>query len=212
MRFTSLALYSSLIVAAVSAHITNPDVGSSSSSSLLVARDASTQSPTVANFSLEKRDEEIVEVDIEVDDDDDDEASGDLEARGKHHKKKSHHRSHKHSGRRSGHKKKHHHNQNHTSAGGKFSGKGTFFKPNQGSCGKWNTANDKIVALSADIYQGGSHCFKGVRICHGSKCANAQVADLCPGCHHTSLDMTPSLFKELANPDLGVIDIQWSFV
>ncbi len=68
-----------------------------------------------------------------------------------------------------------------------------------------------IVALSSDIYQGGSHCFKGVNICHGSKCANAYVADLCPGCKRTSLDMTPSLFKELADPNLGVIDIQWSF-
>ncbi|SPO24508.1 uncharacterized protein UTRI_03777 [Ustilago trichophora] len=210
MRFTHLALYSSLIVAAASAHITNPGPGSSSSSALLLNRDASTQSSPVANFSLEKRDEEIVEeVDIEVDDNEDDEASDELEPRGKHHKKKSHHRSSKHSGRRSSHKKKNH---LHATQGGKYSGKGTFFKPNQGSCGKWNTVNDKIVALSADIYQGGSHCFKSVRVCHGSKCANAQVADLCPGCHRTSLDMTPSLFKELANPDLGVIDIQWSFV
>lgn len=234
MRFTSLALYSSLIVAAASGHITshNVDVGSSSSALLMSRATSSHPSSSVANLSLEKRAEEVIEeVDVELDDEeeedgDDDPTSSDgaLEARGKKHKNKSHHRSKKHSGR-SGHKKKQHHKKpvqkhnNHSNdvvptstGGGKYNGKGTFFRPDQGACGAWNTVNDKIVALSSDIYQGGSHCFEAVRICHGSKCANAKVADLCPGCHKTSLDMSPSLFKELANPDLGVIDIQWSFV
>lgn len=229
MRFTSLVLASSLIVAAASAHIsTNNGVASSS----LLARDIASSSSSAPAIALQKRDDAVVEeIDVEVDDDE--EEDGSLEARGKQHKKhhkKSHHRNAKH---RASHKKeqhkvhveeKHHkkpapHHKNHSDAtvatagsGGQFHGKGTFFQPDQGACGKWNTAEDKIVALSADIYQGGSHCFKGVRICHGSKCVGAKVADLCPGCHKTSLDMTPSLFDELADPEVGVIDIQWSFI
>lgn len=225
MRLTSLAFFSSLIVAAAGAHLSGNDA-SSSSSALLLTREVVFPSAPVAGLNLERRAEEYVEeVDVEIDDDDAS-SEGPLETRGRKHKKaKAHHRSAKHSGRRSGHKKKqqqHHkqppapkrptHVKTAATSGGKFNGKGTFFRPDQGACGAWNTVNDKIVALSADIYQGGKHCFSSVRICHGSKCANAKVADLCPGCHHTSLDMSPSLFKELANPDVGVIDIQWSFM
>ncbi|CDU26298.1 uncharacterized protein SPSC_06492 [Sporisorium scitamineum] len=222
MRFTTLALYSSLIVTAASAHISTLNVASSSSRSLSPRSDAVAASSHATDIALQKRAEEV-EVDVEVseDDEDDEEVEEiDIEARGKKHK---HHRSYKHGGgRRSSHKKQHRHKkpkkQTHPAksheyiAGGSFQGKGTFFTPDQGACGKWNTGTDKIVALSSDIYQGGKHCFEGVRICHGGKCVNAKVADLCPGCRKTSLDMSPSLFKELASPDIGVIDIQWSFV
>lgn len=226
MRFTLLALFSALVVAAASAQLSHGDVASSSSSSLLLARaDAASSSSLINNLTVQKRDESPSAVaDADADDDDEeeidevevlDEATS-LESRGRRHRKHSRHRS-------SRHRKKHRHAQKHHAKkphrktqyaaqdDGTYSGKGTFFKPNQGACGKWNTGADKIVALSADIYDQGAHCFDGVRICHGGKCVNAKVADLCPGCKHTSLDMSPSLFKELANPDVGVIDIQWSF-
>lgn len=213
MRFATLALYSSLIVSAASAHVTTHKHASSSS---LTARDVS-PSPSSVSIAVQKSSETVDEVDGDFDDDEDEEVDTDdtsLEARARRHHRKTRHRSTKH---RNTHKKHHaqqHHNTNFsvTSEDGTFHGKGTFFQPNQGACGKWNTPNDKIVALSADIYQGGSHCFQGVRICHDGKCVDAKVADLCPGCDHTSLDMTSSLFKELAKPEIGVIDIQWSFV
>ncbi|EST05269.1 RlpA-like double-psi beta-barrel domain protein [Kalmanozyma brasiliensis GHG001] len=225
MRFTTLALFSALVVAAASAQLPSGDVAASSSSSLLLARaDAASSSSLINNLTLEKKDDSPAAVaDTDADDDDDDDEEEDeedstvpLESRGRRHRKHSRHRS-------SRHRKKHRHAQKHhakkphrkgqytTKDDGTYSGKGTFFKPNQGACGKWNTGADKIVALSADIYDQGDHCFDGVRICHGGKCVNAKVADLCPGCKHTSLDMSPSLFKELADPDVGVIDIQWSF-
>ncbi|SJX63216.1 uncharacterized protein SRS1_14040 [Sporisorium reilianum f. sp. reilianum] len=226
MRFTTLALYSSLIVAAASAHISTLNAASSSSgSSLLLARSDAAAVSVAADLALQKR-AEAEEVDVEVveddeGDEDEEEVEVDIEARGKKHRK-AHHRSQKHKGgRRSRKHHKHHskskpkeqHAQTHQAyTGGSFQGKGTFFNPDQGACGKWNTGADKIVALSSDIYQGGAHCFEGVRICHAGKCVNAKVADLCPGCKHTSLDMSPSLFKELASSEVGVIDIQWSFV
>lgn len=229
MRFTTLALYSSLIVVAASAHISTLNAASSSSSSsLLLARsDVALSGSTLASEAgLQKRAEVVEEEAVEVAEDDGDgetvveEQVDTIEARGKKHHKKAHHRSGKHSGGRRTHKKHHQHphashasqvHQDYTSSGS-FQGKGTFFSPDQGACGKWNTGADKIVALSADIYHDGAHCFEGVRICHGGKCVNAKVADMCPGCRPTSLDMSPSLFKELASPEVGVIDIQWSFV
>lgn len=176
---------------------------------------------SAGDISLHKRmeDVEVEEIDVEVDEGEDDQEYDNAASEGStleqrnQHDKKTHHRSDKQAGRRrkSHNRHKHHDNRKRPSKG-TFSGKGTFFKPNQGSCGKWNTANDKIVALSKDIYQGGSHCFKRVKVCHGARCADATVADLCPGCKPTSLDMTPSLFKQLASLEAGVIDIKWSFV
>ncbi|TKY85471.1 hypothetical protein EX895_005633 [Sporisorium graminicola] len=236
MRIITLALCSSLVIAAASAHISTLNAASSSSGSALLARsEAVASSARVSSLGLQKRAEtEDVVVD-EVDEGDDDSDYEDeeeevveevdvLEARAKKHKK-AHHRSAKHSGGRRTHKKHHHkkpkrpshpsHKKEKTHKAyttGTFQGKGTFFDPDQGACGEWNTGADKIVALSSDIYQGGAHCFERVNICHAGKCVKAKVADLCPGCKHTSLDMSPSLFRELASPDLGVIDIQWSFV
>ncbi|SNX87301.1 uncharacterized protein MEPE_06011 [Melanopsichium pennsylvanicum] len=219
MHLTSLAFYSGLVIATASAHISGID-GSSSSSALLHSGNVALQSASIANLSIEKRVEDLIETDEEFDGEEDDSVEEVLEIRGRKHKKETHHRSSKHSGR-SQHKKykqrtskKKTQKQNNTtssSVGQKYSGKGTYFTPNQGSCGAWNTESDKIVALSEDIYQSGTHCFRGVEICHGSKCAAAKVADLCPGCHHTSLDMSKSLFKEFAHLDVGVIDIQWYF-
>ena len=225
MRFTTLAICSSLIVAAASAHVSSPDVGSSasSSSSLLARSDAvtaSVSSSVTTNLSLQKRDD-LDSAEGEEDDDgegDDEEESDDLssenlETRRKHHKHPhSHHHQHQHQHHPHHRSKKHGKTVHAVSTSGTFRGKGTFFQPNQGACGKWNTANDKIVALSSDVYRGGRHCFQEVKICHSGRCANARVADLCPGCRRTSLDMTPSLFKELADPSIGVIDIQWTFV
>lgn len=229
MRISILALYSCLIAAAASASIsnTNNDFAESSLSALL-ERDASSPSSSfLTNLSFAKREEEVVEEVVELDDDDDDDDDEDeddpetsLESRARKHRHRKHHRSRKHrsssskSHRRSKHRKHHSSHSVSTSSSnnsGSFKGKGTFFKPNKGACGKRNTVNDYIVALSSDVYKGGKHCFGGVKVCYGGKCVSAKVADLCPGCHRTSLDMSLSLFKALADPDLGVIDISWSF-
>ncbi|KAJ9479471.1 Dihydroxy-acid dehydratase [Pseudozyma hubeiensis] len=230
MRFSLIALCASLVLAASSVQISAIDVASSSSSSaLLLTRSdaASSVSSSNGNLSLAKRVDDatastyVEEIDVEADDEDSsDDAT--LEGRARKHRH-THHRSKKHSGRRHRHKSHVNHKSKHSktksheaytasSSDGTYEGKGTFFSPNQGACGKWNKPSDKIVALSKDIYDDGSHCFDTVRICHKGKCADASVADLCPGCEHTSLDMTTSLFKELADLEVGVIDIQWSFV
>lgn len=212
MRFSTLALCSALIAAAVSAHTSPVGSVASSSSSLLLSRDAPAQPASANIVNITKRGEEVDIEEVDIQEGDDDEEQGGLQARAKkHHKKHTHHRSTKHSG----HKK---HQKSHTvhatadiATGRMFNGKGTFFKPDQGACGAWNVPSDHIVALSSDIYQDGEHCFDSIEVCHNGKCVPAKVADECPGCHHTSLDMTSSLFKELANLDIGVIDIKWRF-
>jgi hypothetical protein len=40
----------------------------------------------------------------------------------------------------------------------------------------------------------------------------ATVMDLCPGCNANSLDLTRIAFEQIANTDLGRIQIQWSYV
>lgn len=219
MRLSTLALYSCLVAAAASAHISSINKVGESSTFALLARDTASASSSITNLSLAKREAEAIEVE-EDDDNDDDDEEGTLESRARKHKHRKHHRSRKHSSakghRRSGHKKNHKHHSHshsvtHSTTHGGFKGKGTFFRPNQGACGAWNTVNDHIVALSADVYKGGKRCFQGVNVCYDGKCVAAKVADLCPECRKTSLDMSPSLFKALADPDLGIIDISWSF-
>lgn len=116
------------------------------------------------------------------------------------HARKSQHSAHKHSKHPAG-----------RSSHNGYHGKGTYFKPNHGACGNYNDSKDYIVALSADVYDDGRHCQRSVHVCHKSRCVDAKVTDLCPGCDHTSLDMSPAVFNALANPEEGVIGVDWSF-
>ncbi|CAO3645587.1 unnamed protein product [Cunninghamella blakesleeana] len=97
----------------------------------------------------------------------------------------------------------------------------TFFHPQseggpQGSCGPKENDNSEIVAMNLKQYgdenKPSSHCGKEVFIRSGSKFTRAKVNDACPGCKDKSLDLTPSLFRKLANEDKGVVPIQWCFV
>ncbi|KII95727.1 hypothetical protein PLICRDRAFT_170337 [Plicaturopsis crispa FD-325 SS-3] len=91
------------------------------------------------------------------------------------------------------------------------SGQGTWFEVGLGNCGKTSVDSDHIVALATSKYASGAHCNKKVTIKANGVTKTATVMDSCPSCASGDLDMSPSLFKEFASLDVGVLDITWSF-
>lgn len=95
----------------------------------------------------------------------------------------------------------------------RFDGRATWFVPDTGACGDKNVKSDYIVAMNSHQYQGGGPCHKTVHIKNESngKDVSAVVTDECPSCDYGSLDLSPSVFKELGDLDAGVLPISWHF-
>ncbi|KAG9217804.1 hypothetical protein CCMSSC00406_0005174 [Pleurotus cornucopiae] len=90
-------------------------------------------------------------------------------------------------------------------------GYSTFFAPGLGACGAVSQPTDLIVALSPAQFAGGANCFRHIGINYGGKFIDATVVDLCPGCAGDSIDLSPSAFQALENPDVGRIQVNWNF-
>ncbi|KAF9579384.1 hypothetical protein BGW38_004382 [Lunasporangiospora selenospora] len=100
------------------------------------------------------------------------------------------------------------------SGSGPFTGRGTWFTDDVGSCGTPFNTNDMIVAMNEAKMGGRAMCGRYVSITYGGKTVRARVTDTCPSqyCSSTALDMSQAVFKQLAPLDKGVIQVQWSFV
>jgi len=92
------------------------------------------------------------------------------------------------------------------------SGQGTWFTPGGGNCGFWDTSSNHIVALSMNRYGSGGNCNQWVEIKYNGKTAYGKVRDSCEACGEYDLDMSPSLFSELASTSKGRIPISWHFM
>lgn len=96
-----------------------------------------------------------------------------------------------------------------------YTGRGTWFHPGEGNCGQWNTDNDPIVAISLSRYNSnnGANCNQWLKITNtaNGNTASAYVRDSCPGCGWNDLDMSPSLFSQLADLSVGELQISWYF-
>lgn len=95
-------------------------------------------------------------------------------------------------------------------------GRGTWFHVGEGNCGKWNVDSDHIVAVPKSLYDQnkGSNCGQYVRITNRDtgKTVYGLTRDSCPSCGWGDLDMSPSLFEELAPLSKGVVNISWNFM
>ncbi|KAI8970257.1 RlpA-like double-psi beta-barrel-protein domain-containing protein-containing protein [Mycotypha africana] len=85
-----------------------------------------------------------------------------------------------------------------------------------GACGEFEPDDGYIAALNGEQYGDmdavSDDCFRKVRIYHDGKSVDATITDACPGCTWGSLDLTPVVFEELDDLDIGVIDIKWRFL
>ncbi|EPQ27214.1 uncharacterized protein PFL1_05137 [Pseudozyma flocculosa PF-1] len=104
-----------------------------------------------------------------------------------------------------------------------MTGRGTFYSAGLGACGKTNSDQDMIVAVSKDVFErfnpsdgnpNHNHlCGLRIKITYKGKSAFATIEDECPTCPTTSLDMTKTLFEHFADPDQGVLNgMQWTIL
>jgi hypothetical protein len=110
--------------------------------------------------------------------------------------------------------------------GGPYSGDLTYYEPGLGACGITSTSSENIVAVSRllfDAAQSGSDpnqnplCGKKLRAKRvkegsGERSVDLTVVDRCVGCKETDIDVSISVFKKLADEDLGRVTTSWSWL
>ncbi|EAW12914.1 RlpA-like double-psi beta-barrel domain-containing protein [Aspergillus clavatus NRRL 1] len=108
-----------------------------------------------------------------------------------------------------------------TSHGGPYQGDMTYYNPSLGSCGIINTDSDLICAVSHVLFDAASTgtnpnanplCGLKVRLRRGETSVDVKVVDRCVGCKVDDLDVSPAVFQKLADPDLGRVLIDWSWL
>jgi len=105
--------------------------------------------------------------------------------------------------------------------GGPYSGVLTYYDPALGACGMTNKNGDKIVAVSHTIFDAVSVssnpnanplCGKKIRASRNGKSVDLTVVDRCTGCQPKDIDVTRSVFGNLASIDEGRVPVQWSWL
>lgn len=94
----------------------------------------------------------------------------------------------------------------------------TFYSVGADNCGTFSTNNDFVCAISQRMYNTlanresiSEYCGHMINITYNNKTIQVKVVDSCASCDADHLDLSPAAFKALANPSLGVIDIQWTW-
>lgn len=55
------------------------------------------------------------------------------------------------------------------------------------------------------------NCDRTIRIHYNGKTTSAVVADKCPGCAGDSIDVSPVVFRDLADLSAGRIQVTWEY-
>lgn len=110
--------------------------------------------------------------------------------------------------------------------GGPYTGDFTYYEPGLGACGVTSSSSDDIVSISHFVFdaaQSGSDpnqnplCGKKLRAKRvkegsGERSVDLTVVDRCVGCKSTDIDVSLSVFKKLADEDLGRVTVTWSWL
>ena len=110
--------------------------------------------------------------------------------------------------------------------GGPYSGDLTYYGPGLGACGVTSTSSDMIVSIAHSLFdaaQIGSDpnnnplCGRKIRAKRykenvGERSIDLTVVDRCVGCQPTDIDVSITAFGRLADPDLGRVSTQWSWL
>ncbi|KAI1270354.1 RlpA-like double-psi beta-barrel-protein domain-containing protein-containing protein [Xylariaceae sp. FL1019] len=90
-----------------------------------------------------------------------------------------------------------------------YTGDITYYEPGLGACGWTNSDSEDVVALSTADYDG--NCGKSITITKDGKTASAKVVDKCPSCASGSIDVSSTVFAQLADLSVGRTTVSWSF-
>ena len=101
------------------------------------------------------------------------------------------------------------------------SGEGTYYSVELGACGKVNSDDEYVIAVSHGLYDdhnidnNPNHnplCGKKIRAYYEGKSVDVTIVDRCASCAYNDLDFSPSAFTQLADKKLGRIDITWEWL
>ncbi|KAI1137525.1 RlpA-like double-psi beta-barrel-protein domain-containing protein-containing protein [Hypoxylon sp. FL0543] len=93
-----------------------------------------------------------------------------------------------------------------------FSGDITYYTPGLGSCGETNSDSDKVVALSPSQFElDPKACGKTIQITAGNKTSTAKVVDKCPSCASGSIDVSSTVFQDIAPLTVGRTHVEWDY-
>ena len=97
--------------------------------------------------------------------------------------------------------------------GGMKDGKVTYYAAGLGSCGETNGPSDHIVALSSSLMGSKENCGRSLEIKGPGGTFNAKVADTCPGCEATHLDLPENFYNQVTNNDkaAGHVPVSWKW-
>ncbi|KAF9112193.1 hypothetical protein BGX27_003794 [Mortierella sp. AM989] len=104
-----------------------------------------------------------------------------------------------------------------TSAPSHFSGRATWYSDTTGKCEHSYSQSDMIVAVN-QAQMGDDKSICGKKILLTQKGSTVQVVvtivDMCPSkyCKFGDLDLSQAAFKEFADLDVGVLDLEWNFI
>ncbi|KAK8097096.1 RlpA-like double-psi beta-barrel-protein domain-containing protein-containing protein [Apiospora kogelbergensis] len=98
------------------------------------------------------------------------------------------------------------------------SGDMTYYDPGLGACGRTNGPNDAIVAVPFAFFTAANPnkdpmCGRKLKVNYKGKSKTVTIVDKCYGCKGNDIDVTPSVFKELAGGlGAGRVKVTWDFV
>ncbi|EEH43194.1 uncharacterized protein PADG_08014 [Paracoccidioides brasiliensis Pb18] len=108
-----------------------------------------------------------------------------------------------------------------TNHGGPYTGDLTYYDPGLGACGIDSKSSDAICAVSHFLYDAVSTssnpnlnplCGKKLRLRKGVKSVDVTVVDRCVGCQPTDIDVSISVFTQLALEERGRVGVEWAWL
>ncbi|KAJ5729209.1 uncharacterized protein N7483_003717 [Penicillium malachiteum] len=108
-----------------------------------------------------------------------------------------------------------------TTNGGPYTGDLTYYDPGLGACGYTNTESDLICAVSHILFDAASTgsdpndnplCGLKIRIRRDGESVDVKVVDRCVGCAETDLDVTETVFGDLATIAQGRVTMEWAWL
>ncbi|QPG76058.1 hypothetical protein FOA43_003444 [Brettanomyces nanus] len=97
-------------------------------------------------------------------------------------------------------------------------GRGTFYEVGNDNCGTSSTDEDLVCAIAKSLYDSSAssdsistYCGEYITANYDGKSVRVKVVDSCESCAETDLDFSPSAFQQLADLDIGVIEITWNW-
>ncbi|ETN39008.1 uncharacterized protein HMPREF1541_07050 [Cyphellophora europaea CBS 101466] len=110
--------------------------------------------------------------------------------------------------------------------GGPFGGDLTYYDPGLGACGVTSSPSQNIVSIAHSLFdaaQSGSDpnqnplCGRKIRAKRtkegsGERSVDLTVVDRCVGCEPTDIDVSLSVFEQLADQGLGRVAVQWNWL